>query len=83
MGTKEKEESATKPIENESHGILFYIKKLIYKSYITSLKSILNKWLEIIIYDLGTEKSGKSGNKKPKTKADKRRRKFQKPEKEE
>ena len=39
--------------------------------------------IQITSYDLATEKSGKSGNKKPKTKADKRRRKFQKPEKEE
>ena len=35
MGTKEKEESTTKPTENESHGISFYIKNFIYKLYIT------------------------------------------------
>ena len=34
MGTKEKEESTTKPTENESHGISFYIKNFIYKLYI-------------------------------------------------
>ena len=35
MGTKEKEESTTKAIENESHGILFLIKNFTYKFHIT------------------------------------------------
>ena len=34
MGTKEKEESAAKPIENGSHGILFYIKKDLIHTFI-------------------------------------------------